>query len=96
MMPPYRKPNPLAMALDTNESSRPEARASLPSPRLVTLYSSELPEDIRVGDKICLSAFVKSMDSDGSVTVSILRVMDEPDEPKDQKIWVMPPESPVP
>lgn len=96
MMPAYRKPNPLAMALDTNESSpRPEARPNLPSPKIVRMQASELPEDVRVGDRICLSAFVNSMDSDGNVTVSVLRVVDTP-EKQDQKIWVMPPESPVP
>lgn len=94
MIPPFRKSNPLAMALGINESAT--ARSSFPSPRLVTLYASELPEDVRPGDKVTLSAFVKSMDVDGNVTVSVLRVLDDQEEQADEKIWVTPPESPAP
>lgn len=91
MIPAYRKSNPLAMALGTNESAM--ARPSLPSPRFVTLMASELPEDVRPGDTVLLSAYVRSMDMDGNVEVAIKRVVDQPQE---QKIWVTPPESPTP
>jgi len=93
MIPPFRKSNPLAVALGTNESSALEARPSFPSPRFVTLMASELPENIRPGDTVLLSAYVRSMDMDGNVEVAIKRVVDKP---QDQKIWVTPPESPTP
>lgn len=95
MIPHYRKPPPLAMALGPMNPPPSEARTSLPSPRLVSLFTSELPREARPGDRITLSAFIKSMDSDGNATLAVMGVTEEPPQ-AEQKIYVTPPESPTP
>lgn len=94
MIPIYKKPNPLAVALGPKESSS-EARANLPPPRLLELRASELPDSIRVGDTVCMKGFIRSIDSDGSVMVAFVRVMNE-EKQGDGYLRVMTQESHVP